>query len=206
MQLLFLFLGAALGILCLYINVKLCISCSASTNIVPGAFAVLVQLYQEKAAYDKMTFSSCRRRCSLHGNTIIVSVRCLVLGGGEFLYCSTKGRKGIYDMSAVWKTFQECRLKDNIDIQVVLHIQNSPKEHCEGCLTQARDPQNPVFSQKLSLSKQGHIQRVSLGKTVACELFGFFGLFLAGFTAIIRCNKISAVHDNSPNNLQLEFC
>lgn len=63
-------------------------------------------------------------------------------------------------MSAVWKTFQECWLKDNIDMQVVLHIQNSPKEHSERCLTQARDPQNPVSSQKLSLGKQGHFKRI----------------------------------------------
>lgn len=67
----------------------------------PGALAVLLQLYQEKAANDKMTFSSSWRRCSLHGNIVIV----LVLGGGKFLYGSTKGGEGIYDMSAVWKTF-----------------------------------------------------------------------------------------------------
>lgn len=32
-----------------------------------------------------------------------------------------------------------------------------------------------------------------------------FGLFLAGFTAVIRCNKIPAVRNNSQNNLQLEL-
>lgn len=67
-------------------------------------------------------------------------------------------------MSAVWKTFQECCLKDNIDMQVVLHIQNSPKEHSKRCLKQARDSQNPASSQKLSLGKQSHIKRV-LGRS-----------------------------------------
>lgn len=63
-------------------------------------------------------------------------------------------------MAAVWKTFLECLLKDNIDMQVVLHIQDSPKEHSESCLKQARDPQNPVSSQKLSLGKQDCIRSV----------------------------------------------
>lgn len=46
-------------------------------------------------------------------------------------------------------------------------MQNSPKERSERCLTQARDSQDVVSSQKLSLSKQGHIKRVSMGKTLA---------------------------------------
>lgn len=55
-------------------------------------------------------------------------------------------------MSAVWKTFQECRLKDNIDMQVVLHIQNGLGEHSERRLKQARDPQNLLSSQKLAFT------------------------------------------------------
>lgn len=84
MWLLFLFLSAALGRFHLYIDV-LCIFCSASTNIIPGALAVLIQLYHDKAVYGKMTFSSWRRRCCLRDNTVIVSMKWLVLGGGEFL-------------------------------------------------------------------------------------------------------------------------
>jgi len=61
-------------------------------------------------------------------------------------------------------------------MQVVLYIQNSPKERSERCLKQARDPQNPVSSQKLSLVKQGRIKRV-LGQNSWYEVFVFLACF-----------------------------